>query len=686
MICRRTGTLGCLFVAWFVPVLAQNLEIPAFIDQKVELRQPVSATLRREATLKEGTKPAYVVTRQDLENQGARTVDEALKYLPGVRAEGTAGGQLGAQSSQTIRGASTAQVLILLDGRPINDLGLFGGFDLSQFTTESVEQIEVVPGGASTLYGADAVGGVINIVTRKPLTKDQFNVGTEIGSFGLNSQALSLSGTRGAVGWRIGYQRLRSENNFPFTINTPTTFQGADSYGSTTQPFSSLRRNADVQMDNVDTRLNWAMDDSNQLEFSLNWLNKDLGIPGGVPITTDPLGSPNFSSFGGFNNLSANNRQFTSSVLTQLKWKNDDDLTVRVFGDFLSYRFRSLAPDPFFPIDSRDQINRTSWGGQVQKSWQLSPGQLLTFGGDYRSVTARNTTTDFTVDRTIVNYDAGYNQGAFFIQDEITWSPEVTTVLGLRQDFNSNTTGQTNPSVGTKWQVTPTTLIRGNYAQSFRAPILFDSAYTLNSPFFQIQPNPNLKPERAENYDLGIDQKIGNLGLLRFTYFINSIADLNQFTTQTDPVTFNTVGQVVNLGLVRAQGTETSLDFQIVPNVYLGANYTTVDTRILKNLNTTVLGNQLSFRPNVFNVNVSYQHKGWYAGLFLRSVGSFFTGNSNRETLPGYTTLDLKLRYPLQESLSFNLSLNNLLDQRFEEAPGFPGLSMDLRAGVQWSF
>ncbi len=681
---RRLGmTLSCclFFVA---TAQAQSAEPESFVEQKVELKQTVITPLRRTATLKDATRPAYVITRKDLEQQGALTVDEALKYLPGVRVEGAAGGQLGALSSQIMRGGSSAQVLILLDGRPLNELGGSGGFDLSQFSTDAIERIEVVPGGASTLYGADAVGGVINLITRKPTTKDQLILGAELGSFGLNTQSIRTTCNRDNVSWSFGYQRIYADNNFPYTITTPTTFQGLDSagkglFGNTTQPYSGQRQNAEVTQNNFDSKLDWRLDERNRLGLSVVWLDKILSVPGGVPITSDAFGSPNFSSFGGFNNLTKFDRQYTTSVLTQLQLQSelgegdDSHLSAQIYGDFVNFRSDAVS------YDNRFDIRSQSFGAQVQHTWQISPGQTLNYGFDYRNVHARSENAVLTGASVDVNYDSVYGQGALFIQDELRLTPAFTTVLGLRQDYNSTSGSQTDPSLGAKWQITATTALRANYARSFRAPVISSIA---GFGVFQI-PNANLRPERADSYDIGIDQQIGNLGLLRFTYYTNTVADLNQFTF--DPVTF--LGQVQNIGLTRAQGIETSLDFQLIPNLYLGVNYTTVDTRILNDPNSAIVGNQLFFRPNVFNINLAFQSpSGWYAALFIRSVSSFFTNNANTETLPGYTTLDLKFRAPLAAGLSASVSVNNLLDQRFEEAPGFPGLSSDVRGGLSWAF
>ncbi len=116
------------------------------------LDQPVFTPFRREGKVRDATRPVYVINREEIEAQGARTVKEALRFLPGILPDGTVGTEIGGLSGQFIRGSNTGQVLILLNGRPVNNLGS-GGFDLSEITTDIVERVEVLPGGGSTLYG-----------------------------------------------------------------------------------------------------------------------------------------------------------------------------------------------------------------------------------------------------------------------------------------------------------------------------------------------------------------------------------------------------------------------------------------------------------------------------------------------------------------------------------------------------
>ncbi|MEO1181276.1 MAG: TonB-dependent receptor plug domain-containing protein, partial [Cyanobacteria bacterium J06636_28] len=339
------------------------------------LDQPVYSPFRREGTVRESTQPVYVINRDQIEAQGARTVDEALRYLPGVLSEGTAGGQLGAQSGQFIRGNGSSQTLILLDGRPINEVGAFGAFDLSNFTTDAVEQIEVLPGGGSVLYGSNAVGGVINIITRRPEADGiEATTGFDLGSFGYNSQVLQVRGATGNIDWTLGYNRTDADNDFPFSL--------------TTTDFEDTRTNAEVLYNNLNLQLATDLNERNRIRFGALYLTKDLGVPGGVPIPG--------SISGGFNGLTADDNQYTENLLLDLAYEaelgqgDDSLLTARIFGDFLESTFSDPVADNSFDSPSEDSVDQTSLGGQLQHAWQFADNQNITYGIDYRNVQATN--------------------------------------------------------------------------------------------------------------------------------------------------------------------------------------------------------------------------------------------------------------------------------------------------------
>ena len=221
------------------PASTEEPDIELTVIEKL-LNEPVYSPFRREGTVKDSTRPVYVITGEEMEAQGAKTVREALKFLTGILPDGTVGTEVNALSGQFIRGSNSAQVLILLDGRPINELGS-GGFDLSEFTTNIVERIEVLPGGGSTLYGSDAIGGVINIITRRPTEKVTTQAGVTFGAHGLNQQTINSSGKIGDIGWVVGYNRTEAENNYAFSIPEAN--------------FKGTRENNDVLYNNFN--VNW---------------------------------------------------------------------------------------------------------------------------------------------------------------------------------------------------------------------------------------------------------------------------------------------------------------------------------------------------------------------------------------------------------------------------------------------
>ena len=640
------------------PGAVELLPLDASLTREI-LQQPLYAPFRREGTLGESSRPAYVVTREQFEAQGARTVQEALKFLPGLISDGTAGGQLGALSSQFLRGGASSQVLILLDGRPINDIGFFGGFDLSNLTTNAVERIEVIPGGGSTLYGSDAIGGVINIVSRDPGVEPEMSARVEAGSFGLDQQELEVRGREGPVAWVLGYNRIDATNDFPFTI---------DAIG-----LSETRENAEVTYNNLNLRLELDLNERDRLTFTSLYLTKDFGVAGGVPIP---------GTLGEFNTLTPQAQQVTQDWLTDLTYQSrlgqgdDSILTARVYADVLNYEFNNPDPATFGTLDD---IDRTSLGAQLQHDWQLTDNQALTYGLDYRTVTATNTTFDYSSEILTTNYDGEISQGALFARYDVDLSPTLDLNLGVRQDSSSLVNGSvTSPSLGARWEITDSTVLRANYARSFRAPLIVNLE---GLGAFNVVGNLNLRPERGDSFDIGFDQQLGERGLLQLTYYLNDVEDLIAFEFG-DPSTYS------NIGRVRAEGLEASVSYQLAERWFLFANYTLNDPRIREAQDPTQVGNVLGFvGADSLNVGLSYETpQGLYAGLLLHQIGERFVNNANTETLPTYTTVDLKLRVPVSEGWILNASVDNLFDQQYQEFPGFPGVGTEVRVGLGTTF
>lgn len=647
------------------------------------LRQPVSTPGRGEATLRDSTRPTYVINREEIEQRGARTVREALRFLPGILGDGTVGSQVNSLSGQFIRGSNTGQVLILLDGRPVNNLG-GGGFDLSEFTTDTIERIEVLPGGGSTLYGSDAIGGIINIITRRAGQKP-FNarVSSSLGSYGYNDQTLQIDGTVDPVRYFLSYNRIQAEYNFPFSIPEAG--------------FRGTQKNGDTLYNNLNARLEFKLSDRATISFNTLYLPKEQGVPGGVPVPFPIFGQ------GFFNSLTDSNRKYTDQTLSdvtlqaQLGAGNDSILTARFYLDFLNTRFdnRTAFADTLSVVrgvpvlrrtpqtQQRFQTQQKSVGVQLQHNWRLAANQTLIYGFDYRSTDVENLTQNLVTNVVRINYNDRIGQGAVFAQYAIDILPQFTVTAGLRQDFSTLTNGSAlSPAVGAKVLLGDTTL-RANYIRNFRTPTL---ANLFNANPTNIG-NPDLKPERGNSFDVGIDQKIGNFALLRLTYFNNTISDLIAFQRIAPPVN-GISGTWQNLGKVRTQGLEAALNVQLMPNVFAFVGYTLNDPQILESVNPNEEGRELRFAgADKLNLGIWYENSaGWYAGLLMNSLSSYPTNNLNTEFLSGYTTFDLRLRVPVTRQLTLNFGIENIFDQRYQVFAGFPDAGRIFQGGIRYEF
>ncbi len=633
------------------------------------LNEPVYSPFRREGTVKDSTRPIYVITGEEMEAQGTRTVREALKFITGILGDGTVGTEPNALSGQFIRGSNTSQVLILLDGRPVNDLG-GGGFDLAEFTTNNVERVEVLPGGGSTLYGSGAIGGLINIITRRPTDKITTEAKVNIGAYGLNQQTIQTSGKAGDIGWVVGYNRTQSQYNYPFSIPEAN--------------FRGTRKNNDSLFNNFNVKLEGNLGKRNTLTFSTQYLGKDQGVPGGVPILVPQFGQ------GSGNVLTDKNRKYTDQVLSDLSWSsklgggNDSLLTARFYTDFLNTRFdsNSITIPPQF--NRRFETKQSSYGFQGTHSWNFSKNQSVVYGFDYRNVNVVSSAIRNSTGINTINYDDNIGQSAIFARYETSLIPNVKLNLGLRQDFNTLANASaTSPSVGAKWDISNSTTIRANYIKNFRVPTVAN--------LFNLNPtnvgNPNLKPEKGDSFDIGIDQKLGDIGLLRLTFFQNNISDLIAFKS-IRPAVNGVTGTWENIGLVETTGIEAALNLQLAKNVYAFVNYTANDPRIKKSSNSAEIDKELRFAgADKLNLGISYENpQGWYFGLLMNSLGKYPTNNTNTESLAGYTTFDAKTRIPLSQKFTLNASVDNIFNQRYQLFAGFPDAGRVFQVGLSANF
>jgi outer membrane cobalamin receptor len=401
-----------------------------------------------------------VITSDEIARLGVLSVADALRVLPELRIKGSGGP--GSVTTVSIRGSASTQVLILLDGVPLNRPDQ-ASVDLTTLPIQNVEHIEVLRGPFSAIYGAGALGGAINIVTR---SAPQTLMSSRIGSYGLADNVLSVGGREGGLTYLLQ------------GIQTSSTGFAPDT------DFSNLTTMA---------RLRWQTAEDEALTLTLNRHWHATGTPGPLP-SQDPLA-----------------RAWEGRTLVDLSWRRGRADSP---GGFLRIYF--LDDDlnfsgPAFSFQSQDTAHL--WGAHAQIISAPGPGHLLTAGTEYQGQTivhTDNVPSPFT------------NQGsdlAFYVQDDWQIGPGVLLSVGVRDDTFQSYGSQVNPRIGVVVLLTDRLAVRAGVGRTFRAPTFDELAPSFSG-------NPALQPESAWSYDLAFEYMLAPSLALRLTGYFTDATNL----------------------------------------------------------------------------------------------------------------------------------------------------------------
>lgn len=435
--------------------------------------------------------PVTVITADEIAESGQQTLVEVLQSRAGLEIASTGG--FGQPSNVFIRGANSGHTLVLIDGLRINS-ATTGTTAFENIPLNQIERIEIVPGPLSSLYGSEAIGGVIQIFTKNAKYAPGINASVGYGSFDTRS-------TSGGINTRF--------NDTDFSLNAGYFISGG--FDATKPP--AFQHNPD-------------RDDYHNTNYSLKLAKH---------FTTDhEIGLTAFQSYG--------NTRFDSGPFT-------DDINRQTLSTFSLYSRNQLTTkwQSLLRIGlGRDNLDisgaapsffRTT---QPQLTWQndfkLSSGSLIG-GFEYLDQEVASDTPYAVTHRDIRSFFAGY-VGEF--------GPHGVQ-LNVRNDDNSQFGNQTTGSVGYGYRLNPYLRLRASAGTAFKAP-------TFNDLYFPGFSNPNLQPEHSRSYETGVDVSAGEHHL-SLTYFDNRITDLIVFVV-TDPVTF--AGMPQNVNEARINGGEIS--------------------------------------------------------------------------------------------------------------------------------
>ncbi|WP_447599356.1 TonB-dependent receptor [Nitrospira sp. Nam80] len=613
----------------------------------------VSATKTRQP-VSHVTSAVEVMTGQEMQRRNLKTVAEALRLATGM-AVFSSGGQ-GTTTNVRIRGSNAEQVMVMIDGAIVNS-ATDGAYDFAFLTTDNIERVEILRGNQSMLYGSDAMGGVISITTKRgrgPLSVGGF---LEYGSYNSLREGGTISGQKGAFDWSATLSR--------WDISSVSAI--------------NYRRGA-TEMDGLRNwqgsgRFGWNLPTNGRLEFDIRWLNsftKFDGFNGTNPA--DVLGAGTRSNqFVYSGNYFQPITTWWSTKVTAAR--ATDNLTTQD-GAFFRDLVTGQTGVPFqFASDIRTYSNRIEW----QHNFQIIKPLSVTAGYQYREMIGDNVGS-FS-DRRVAS-NAGFAEAQLNLWDRLFGT------AGIRQDeynvFGSATTyrvtaGYLHRETGTK--------IRASYATGFHAP-------TINQLFFPGFGNPNLRPEKSQGGDVGIDQTLFDKRVtVSANYFWTRYRD--QILTTFDPVACAGIpGSFgfcpLNFGSTTAKGVEVSIkanvlrDLRWARSLDVQGQYTHTATRDM----TTPPHNRLPRWPlQQYSAIISYQPiDPFRINLEFRYVGQRFNDAAATQSPPGFDVWNLSATYDINKQVQGYLRVDNLFDRRYEEILYFGTPGRSIFGGVRVNF
>ncbi|HWF60985.1 MAG TPA: TonB-dependent receptor [Nitrospira sp.] len=633
-----------------------------------ELEAPdvvVSAT-KTPTPAKQVTSAVEVITGEEMQQRKIRTVSEALRWAQGLSVNQSGGP--GTAVDVRIRGGTPEQTMVLIDGAIVNS-GTLGSYDFANLTSDNIERIEILRGSQSMLWGSDAMGGVINITTKRGRDKPNISAFTEYGSFDTIRGGASLSGKKGPIDFSGSITRWDTAGFS--AINYRRGAAERDGYHNWQ---GSVRLGADLPKDG-------------RLEFSFRWLNGIVSYDGFAvnPVTfaSDPADVFGAGSKDRQYVFAGNYAQPITDWWSQkLTLSRATDSLLSDGGTFERDLVTGVTEPVQFPYKSLIDTtsNRIEWQNNIQVGKPL----LLTAGYQYREQIGNNTdllTQTATFSNKTLSSHAGFGEAQLNLWDR------VFGTAGVRYDaynvFGSATTyrvtgGYLVKETGTK--------LRGSYATGFRAP-------TMNQLFFPGFGNPNLQPEKSQALDAAIEQTLPNdRGSISVGYFWtryrNLILSVFDPTVCTAPNSFGFCAQ--NAGLASAQGVEVSTKLKLfrdgpwIKSLDLQIHYTYAATRDLSSGPDT----RLPMWPlHQVTTIISYQPiEGLRANLEGRYFGQRFNNVGNEGSIPSFLVWNLSASYDVTKQIQAYLRFDNMFNEKYEEVLFFGTPIRSIFGGVRINY
>jgi vitamin B12 transporter len=664
----RVVVLSCLVIVFVVaqvhadpmpsasPAAASSPSVapsPSMSQNQPQKLPPVVVTATRiEQPMGEIGTSVSVVDQSQMQSQQIQSVGTVLEQVPGVTVEQD--GSPGTQAGVMIRGASAPQTLILIDGVELNS-GSQGAFDISNLTTDNLERVEVLRGAGGALYGSQAIGGVVNMITQEGEGPAKVSMLSEGGNRATERQVLTVGGSQGSLG-----------------------YTGSLSYFST-EGFQPINDNSDNLAGNF--RLDYRPDDQTTIRGFARYYRSNVSL---VDLT----------NFEGTLNPTAHQRGEFMLFKLEVERRFADRLTTRLSAYFVRNDIRVNFPpyigDKGSELSEDDRFPEETRGALAEAVYTWAEGWRSVVGFDFKDRWFRISSVEvatFPVPPTF--FTARRDEYAGYVEQEGSlFNGHLLGTAGVRVDGNSEFGIEVSPS----WSIAAPikefgTTFRGSYSEGFRAPA-FDEL------FFPNFGNPHLAPEISSEYDGGVTKTFGEWFSFTATYFSRRVHNL--IVTVPAPTKSMPFREIAgNAGRVDTQGVELVPSLGPFYGFTLSGGFTLLDEthagtavplqvpkrsayglaqyecrELLMPRDKTVLSLAYTFvgdRDDITPIGTIRNHVGYHR-------------------FDATATYDAHARWDFVSNEEVFARVSNLFDRNYAEEFGFPSPPINFLAGIKLEF
>lgn len=657
--------------------LVQN----SFANSSLEEVMVTTAT-KTEKNIEGVSASVIVITEEEIQKTGASTLDKILEKVPSINAQYGRFPHPSASSKASIslRGMGANGTLILVDGKRLSG-ETESPYEMTRITASMIERIEIVKGSMSTLYGSDAIGGVINIITKK-IDKNVSTLDLKYGSNG-DGDAVNknVNFTNAGSVDKLRYKINTSiDDTTPYKVNKSYTQQainpssGADLNGNSLDNISGnydVTYKDEATVKTIGTRLEYDFSDNFTAGLDLSYFTEDR--------EGQYLGNTSATSGGLITNTPVNsedkNRRI--DISSDFKYLINDDLSMNT-KVYRSYYKKRNYTDPLTfdgATNTKFSANVTIDTLESDLTYILNDSNIITTGLEYRKETR---------DSGAINPDASssefitkvVNYKSLFIQDEIEISDTLNAIVGTRYDNISNADNKITLQAGLVKEIAEDTSIRANYAQGYRTPDIAElyvvSMYYKGAKRYGSEvintiktESYDLKPEQSQTFELSLSNKYENLSSV-FTIFNNKVKDKIDLVSYNDSSSSTKYYTSENIDQVDIKGAEVSFDYDLNKDIDLGLNATYLKTE------DESTGKELTYTPDIsasFSVNYKITND-LNTNLMLRYIGEQYSNSTNTEQTNNYTLVDLGAQYQINKNIEYYLGVDNIFNKEVDEEIG----------------